>query len=205
MLFCSPVVQAKEQIYYEAIITMAAEISTIEVFVDDGAYSIEINGGIERLAVWVGALKMIPDNTDFSIVLSSPGGPVEETEKIIEQIKNKCAPKDAQSTEKSCVVTTVVDQSKSCVSACTYIFAAGDVRAASAGAVFGFHAAAAFLDFGGYEMAPPERAVAAYLKYSDVDPKWIDQQIALGVFSQVEITWYSREDLKNSNFVTLWL
>jgi hypothetical protein len=189
--------QARERLYYEAIITMAAEISTVEVFKDQSAYSLEINGGIERLKVWDGALAIIPDNTDFSIVLNSPGGPVEETEVIDRHIRNKC-----HAEGRECVITTVVHGK--CVSVCTAVFSMGDVRAAGKDAVFGFHGAATFNDFGGYELAPASRVLKQY-ELSPVSPGWFQSLADRGIFSTVDITWFARGDLSDGNYVNEWL
>lgn len=147
------------------------------------------------------ALNTIPDNTDFTITLNSPGGSTTTAEGIEALLERKCPSRKFLynwQNKKKCQITTRVENDGLCASACVLFYMLGRKREASIDARFGFHTL--FVkDNNGITIYPEK--MLEYLSYFKVNPQWLHERYEEGVFHSTQMSFYTPDMLTGSNVV----
>ena len=138
------------------------------------------------------ALQKIPANTDLYVMLESEGGDDNEAKMIADTINARCA------ADATCRITTYVQHS--CSSACIFMFGKiGNSHIAGPEARFGFHASRN-ISTATVDLAPESESVKFYAD-AGVNLNWLREAQKAGVFSKVDMTYFSASDMLAIGFV----
>ncbi|MCB0362831.1 MAG: hypothetical protein KDD35_08915, partial [Bdellovibrionales bacterium] len=139
------------------------------------------------------ALEYIPQQKDFTVIISSDGGAAPTARAASEYINEKCSINGDQ----KCRVRVFVPSEGRCASACIRFFGeTGSIKTAHPNAEFGFHAARNILN----QMASLEDSRGGYEGFG-IDSEWLSNVEKAGVFNKLEMSWFSSTEMTQVGLV----